>query len=367
MFHDILTATCIISFSNLFFYYTFFFSRLNKYRKEGKLFQDPVSIIICAKNEAQNINNNLISILEQEYSLFEVIVVNDQSTDNSKILLKELANNYKNLVVVNIEDNVKTRLGKKFALTLGIKTAKYENLLLTDADCKPNSKYWIKNITANFNNSDIILGYSPYEKKKGLLNKIIRFDTFNVAQQYLSYSLANQTYMGVGRNLAYKKSIFFSNKGFANHMHLPSGDDDLFIQEVAKKDNVSIEIEKESHINSEVITSWRNWIYQKRRHITTSKLYKQKYKILLFIYPFSQLIFWLTSILILSLNFNINIIITLIFLKLLVSYIINYKTMKKLSVNDLYLLHPLYEILLILIQLFFVLLNSMNEPKKWHR
>ena len=363
--YDILIAIYIISFSIISFYYIFFFLRLIRYKSENNLFKEPISIIICAKNEGKNINKRLKSILEQEYPIFEVIVVNDQSTDNTKILLEDLARKYHNLVIVNIDDNVNHKPGKKFALSLGIKSAKYEYLLLTDADCKSVSKDWVKIMSSNFNNSDIILGYSPYEKRNGLLNKIIRYDTFNTAQQYLSYSLANKTYMGVGRNLAYRKSLFFENKGFANHIHLPSGDDDLFIQEVTTKDNTSIEIRKEAHITSEVIKSLRDWLYQRRRHITTSRLYKRKYKILLFLYPFSQFIFWLNSILLI--NLNINTIITLVSVKLFTSYIINYKTMKKLEVNDLYLLHPLYEILLIMVQLFFVLLNSINQPKKWLR
>ena len=113
-------------------------------------------------------------------------------------------------------------------------------MLLTDADCIPKSDLWLKKMCNNFNFSDIILGYGSYKKINGLLNKLIRFDTFIVAQQYMSYSLAGFTYMGVGRNLAYKKSLFFNNKGFASHMHIPSGDDDLYIQEIAKKNSISI-------------------------------------------------------------------------------------------------------------------------------
>ena len=200
----------IISLSILLFYYLYFFINLRFNKSKSPSFNQPISIIICAKNELDNLRKNLPIILAQDYSNFEVIVVNDQSSDESKFFLDELAKQNKHLVIVDIDDFVTHGLGKKFALTLGIKTAKHEYLLLTDADCMPNSKDWVKQISSNFNNAEIILGYGSYEKKKGLLNKIIRFDAFNLAQQYLSFALAGQTYMGVGRNLAYKKSLFFS-------------------------------------------------------------------------------------------------------------------------------------------------------------
>ena len=205
--HTILLIVTIISMSVLLIFYFFFFWRLSMHKKDDASFSHPISIIICAKNEEENLKNNLPKILNQKYFNFEVIVVNDQSIDETSFLLEKFEKSYSNLVVVTIDSHVNHKIGKKFALTLGIKTAKYEYLLLTDADCVPNSENWAKQIVKNFTCSDIVLGYGGYKKKKGLLNKFIRFDTFNVAQQYLSFALAGQTYMGVGRNLAYKKSI----------------------------------------------------------------------------------------------------------------------------------------------------------------
>ena len=356
-----------ISLSLILFYYIYFFVRIILIKKNNSSFNKPISIIICAKNELNNLKNNLQFILDQNYSNFEVIVVNDQSSDDSINFLNKLAKKNKHLVIVEIDDFVKTTLGKKFALTLGIKTAKNEYLILTDADCIPDSKNWIKKMSSNFNQANIILGYGSYKKEKSLLNKIIRYDTFSIAQQYLSFALANQTYMGVGRNLAYKKSLFFSNKGFASHINIASGDDDLFIQEIANNSTVTIEPSNEAHTTSNTIKSWKDWIYQKRRHISTAPLYKMKFKILLSIYPISQLLFLLSIILLFILKSNINYIIILLSIKLMFSYIINYSTMRKLKVYDLYWLHPLYEVLHILIQVNFVLLNLFKKPVKWSR
>jgi len=356
-----------ISLLLILFYYIYFFLRIVFLKKTNSSFNKPISIIICAKNELNNLKNNLPFILEQNYSNFEVIVVNDQSNDDSINFLNKLAKKNKHLVIVEIDDFVKTTLGKKFALTLGIKSAKNEYLLLTDADCIPDSKNWIKKMSLNFNHANIILGYGSYKKEKSFLNKIIRYDTFNIAQQYLSFALKNQTYMGVGRNLAYKKSLFFSNKGFASHINIASGDDDLFIQEIANSGTVTIETTKEAHTTSNAINSWKDWIYQKRRHISTAPLYKMKFKILLSIYPISQLLFLLSIIFLFIFKSNINYIIILLSVKLMFSYIINYSTMRKLKVYDLYWLHPLYEVLHIFIQVNFVLLNLFNKPVKWSR
>ena len=130
---------------------------------------------------------------------------------------------------------------------------------------------------------------------------------------------------------------------------------------------MTIEPSNEAHTTSNTIKSWKDWIYQKRRHISTAPLYKMKFKILLSIYPISQLLFLLSIILLFILKSNINYIIILLSIKLMFSYIINYSTMRKLKVYDLYWLHPLYEVLHILIQVNFVLLNLFKKPVKWSR
>ena len=364
---NILSAVTIICLVLLLFYYFYFFFKLNIYKSSVSAFSKPISIIVCAKNESQNLKDKLPAILNQDYPNYEVIVVNDQSVDGTAVLLKEFKKKYPNLVVVTIDKHINQRPGKKLALTLGIKTAKHEYLLLTDADCIPNSKNWAMQMCSNFNSADIVLGYGGYEKKKGLLNKLIRFDTFNVAQQYLSYSLSGQTYMGIGRNMAYKKSLFFENKGFANHLHIASGDDDLFIQEIANKNNVSIEINEQAHTTSSVIEKWGEWTYQKRRHISTAPLYKIKFKVLLSIYPYTQFLFWTSFLLLFLFKAPLQICIILLLIKIFISYLVYYKAMKALKVMDLYWIHPLYEIVYLCIQGIFVLLNIVSKPKKWSR
>ena len=348
-----------------FFYSLFFFKQLVSFKDNRDDFKPNVSIIICAKNEYNNLKNNLESILKQDHPTFEVIVVNDQSNDNTKFLLEDYEKRFNNLVIVNIDDNVNHTIGKKFALTIGIKTAKYDYLLLTDADCYVSSKYWISSMTHNFMSSDIVLGYGSYEKLPGILNKMIRFDSYIVALQYLSFSLRSLTYMGVGRNLAYKKSLFFKNKGFANHLHIPSGDDDLFIAEVAKGRDVSIEISTNSHTISKTENTWRDWVRQKRRHFSTSPLYKRNIKLLLGLYPLSQLLF--LSSLIILIVFKVNFIywLPILVFKLCLSYIINYLLMKRLNCSDLILIQPLLEVFHLVFHGLLFVFSVNHTPKNW--
>ena len=346
-------------------YNIYFFRKLIVFKEHKGSNKSGISVIICAKNEYDNLKKNLKTFLTQDFINYEVIVVNDQSNDNTKDLLNEYEKTFFRLKVVNIDENVNHVIGKKFALTLGIKSAKYENLLLTDADCYVESNKWISSMASNFNKYDVVLGYGGYQKEKGLLNKFIRFDTYIIAMQYFSYALKSLTYMGVGRNLAYKKSIFFKNKGFANHLHVSSGDDDLFIREVSKKYKVGIELSEKSHTISIPKRSWKDWYAQKRRHLTTSPLYDNKIKFFLSFYSISQFLFFSLLFYLFYLQVSYFIWGPLVTLKLFLIYLINYPLMKKLNCSDLFLLSPLYEVFNLVFQGSLFIFSINNNHNRW--
>ena len=278
------------------FYFLFFFRRLSFYNAQPKNISQThaVSVIICARDEAHNLLYNLPGALLQEYkTTHEIIVVNDNSLDDSKYVLEEFKRTYKQLKVVELTQEVRMILGKKFPLSIGIKSARHEIVLLTDADCVPASEHWIENMQNVYDDkTEIVLGYGPYSKRNGLLNKVIRWETFHAALQYFSYALAGIPYMGVGRNLSYKKEIFFRNKGFSSHNNIPGGDDDLFINMAATKINTKINVDKNSFTLSKPAITWKQWFNQKKRHYTTSKYYKPIHKFLLGLYSLSQFIFY---------------------------------------------------------------------------
>lgn len=265
--------------------------------------EKPVSIIIAARNEVENLQRNLPAILEQDYAQFEVVVVNDCSWDESQALLEELQQQYKHLKVSQLIEQEKYPTGKKFALTIGIKAAAYDNLLFTDADCVPASNQWLRLMQSRFTTGkEIVLGFSPYVKYGGFLNLYIRFETLMTAMFYLSLSLMKNTFMGVGRNLAYNRELFFKHKGFASHNHIMSGDDDLFINQAATASNVAIELSPESFVYTEPKKDFAAFSRQKSRHLTTGKYYKRKHKMLLGFFYSSHLMFYATLAAALILN-----------------------------------------------------------------
>ena len=353
----ILVSLVQISFS----FIRFKISRLKISTKDN----GPISLIICAKNEEVNLKKNLEKVLNQDFKEFEVIVVDDQSTDSTNYLLNFLSKKYSNLKVVTLNKNVNSRIGKKFALSIGIKTAKFDNLVLTDADCIPNSRKWLSLISSGFDNHDIVLGYSNYKKESGLLNKLVRFDTYLIASSYFTACQIGIPYMGVGRNLAYKKDLFFKNKGFANHINLISGDDDLFIQEVASKENTTILLDSDSHTSSLAEKNWKDWFSQKRRHYSTASRYKFKTKIYLIIDPLSTILFYLIPIYHVSMNRRLDVILLIFSMVFLIKSISNYKLMKKLKLLDLFYFTPFIEIFhLILIQ-FLYMYSTIRGKKSW--
>lgn len=350
------------------FFYTVIFSRLVFYKnKTVNNIKQGVSVIICARNEAENLKKYLPTVLEQKYPDFEVIVVNDASIDETETVLKSFQHKYKNLYITNIDRDYNYKQGKKLALTVGIKAAKNEILLLTDADCIVDSEFWIEKIVGNFDeNTEIVLGYGGYLKQRGLLNKIIRYDTLFVAIQYLSFAILGVPYMGVGRNLAYKKSLFFKNKGFATHLNVASGDDDLFINEVANKKNTRIVVDKQSFTHSNPKRKIKEWFIQKRRHFSTSKYYKFKHKFLLGLEPLSRILFYfLTIILIVKTNWLI--IVCSLFLIRMLLFIVNLKIIsKKLNEQGLIILGMFFDIFFPILNflIYFSGLFSTNK-KRW--
>ena len=344
-------------------YYTGFFSRVAFFKKklQAQTQQHPVSIIICARDEDENIARNLPGVLVQQYSSSkEVIVVNDNSVDDSKYILQELKKTFKFLNVVELTQEAKLITGKKYPLSIGIKEAKHEIVLLTDADCVPASEFWLQKMQdAYYNGVEVVLGYGGYQKRPGLLNKLIRFETFHSALQYLSYALAGVPYMGVGRNLSYKRDIFFRNKGFSSINHIPSGDDDLFINKVATKANTVIVLEPEAITLSTPKTTFGSWMKQKKRHYTTAKFYKTKHKFLLGLYTATQFLFY-PLLIATALLYDWRIALIILGIKLMIQGFVYYKAMKKMNESDLF---P-YFILLDLWMFFYYIVFAPSLWKK---
>ena len=347
-------------------YYFGIYSRFAFYRKKPvSTDREPVSVIICARNEADNLELYLPVVLTQDYPKYEVIVVNDCSTDNTEDILKKYAEQYPMLRTTTIKEDKKFSHGKKIAVTIGIKAAKYERLVFIDGDCKPESNKWLELMASHFSESkSIVLGYGGYFEQPGLLNKYVRYDTMIIALQYFSMALCRIPYMGVGRNLAYKKSLYFAGNGFARHFHLASGDDDLFVNENANGSNTDVEFSHESHTRTAPKESFDKWFFQKKRHFSTNRLYKVSHKILLALEPLSRLIFYLSFIMMLFNPVYRLWVLMLFGLRLLAQLLVIKKTMAKLNEKNLLLISLLFDLISLFIN-FGLLFSSRTRPSNY--
>ena len=327
----------------------------------------PISVIVCAKNEEENVANFIPILAEQNYPDFEIVLIDDASSDGTLAVFEEFEKQYPNIRLVKVENNEAFWGNKKYALTLGIKAAKKEYLLFTDADCYPTSKDWITAMSSQFTmQKTIVLGYGKYEKiANSFLNKIIRFETLLTAIQYFSWAKAGHPYMGVGRNMGYKKEEFFNVNGFIEHIQVRSGDDDLFINQAANAKNVTIAYTPESFTLSKPKTSFKEFFTQKRRHVATANYYKPFDKLQLGLFYCSQLLFILLAALLIAFQFQWILVLSLLLTRYIVAWVVVGFSAGKLKENDIKFWFPIVEIVLIFTQINIFITNIFSKPVHW--
>ena len=299
---------CLIGVLGLvFIYQTYFYIRYigavarqkRRYNKCSVMHINPegkgVSVIICARNEESNIQPFLQSVLTQDYPRFEVIVVNDGSEDQTQTIIDQYIKQYTNIKTTFVPKGARMGSTKKLALTLGAKAAQYDYLLLTDADCRPYDTHWISTMMQGFEQSDkveVVLGYGAYFYEKTWINHIIQYDTLFNGLHYLGAAITGHPYMGVGRNLAYRKDTFFNNGGFTHLMKSYAGDDDLFVNRIANSHNTTVVLGRHSLTWTVPKQTWRGWVQQKKRHLSVSPSYRIGTKCHLILEPISRALFY---------------------------------------------------------------------------
>lgn len=351
-----------------FVYYVFIFGTFSFAKKQNITPKRlPISIIICAKNEEENIKKYFPFIVSQNYPDYEIVLIDDASSDETLELFESYEKQYSNVKLVKVENNEAFWGNKKFALTLGIKAAKNEYLVFTDADCYPVSTDWLLQISSQFTvEKTIVLGYGAYEKvKNSFLNKMIRFDTLLTAIQYFSWAKLGKPYMGVGRNLAYKKSEFFNVRGFMDHMKVRAGDDDLFINQAATSSNTNIVFSTDSFTYTEAKTSFKDWVLQKRRNAATTHFYKGFDRFQLGLFLISQISFVLLAIVLLIFQYQWIVISSIIVFRYLFTWIAIGKAAAKLKEKDVLYWYPLIELIVIFTQLNVFVKNIISKPVHW--
>lgn len=367
LFYIFIAFTCVVTIQ--FFYYILVFGRFtfSKSKQTAAIQQVPISVIVCAKNEEENVRKLIPLLTQQDYHDFEIVLIDDASSDATLDVFEHFEKEYNNIRLVKVANNEAFWGNKKFALTLGIKAAKNPNLLFIDADCYPSTNQWIAEMSSHFNNEkSIVLGYGAYAKvKQSFLNKLIRFETLLTATQYFSWAKIGNPYMGVGRNLAYQKSEFFKVDGFIKHMKIRSGDDDLFINEVSTSGNTTICHSKNSFTYSVPKTTFKSWFTQKRRHVHTSRYYKPFDKIQLALFYCTQIAVIVLPVILLSFLYNWEIVLGLLAFRYVTSWLSLGFSAGKLMEKDVMYWFPILEIVLIFTQMRIMIVNTLSKPVNW--
>lgn len=318
------------------------FAKIHSQKEQGQ--PEPVSVIIAARNEEKNLPGLLVALSDQTHPAYEVIVVNDRSTDTTEAILASFSDHLEYLKTLNISELPEGWTGKKHAIQQGIDASSHDLLLFTDADCIPASDTWISEMTAGFEKeTDIVLGFSPYKSAPGFLNQFIRFETLHTALLYLSNALAGRPYMGVGRNLAYRKTLF-TKSGFGGDEKYTGGDDDIFVNRHATGKNTNLVISPESQMISVPENSWPAYLKQKIRHLSAGKRYHKKDQTNLFNFSLATLVGWILFIYLLLVVENKALILVPFAVRSLSFYSIFTRSGQKLKVKLAYWALPLFDL-----------------------
>lgn len=349
-------------------YYVLLFFKFALHKPKRSLLQQNlgVSVVISAKNEAHNLIHTLPVIASQNYPLFEVIVVNDHSNDGTKEVIEDCIARFPHIKMVELNSSVTNVIGKKFPLSIGIKTAMYNHLLLTDADCMPASENWLQLMAAHFNREkQIIIGYNRIQQRKNWMNKLIRYELVHYAIQFFSYHLIKIPMMGVGKNLAYTKELFIENKGFTSHYHIPYGEDTLFINRVATSKNCDIEYSYESQTISKDPSTVRTWFRLKKNRNKSISHFATKHRWLLGVYQtVSVLIYpiWILLVLLIPWDLQIHIILfSMLLIKLIFQHIAFGMGAKKLNEKGIVPFLILFDLISTIANPVIYILSSFNK------
>ena len=288
-------------------YHWCLFSKVAFFKKGGRPKLDeelePVSIVLCARDAYEYLTELIPALLSQDYPDFEIVVVNDCSDDETEEYLKDLERKESRIKPVQLKQHLNFFNGKKFPLSMGIKSAKNDLLVLTDCNCMPVNDQWLRSVVNRYNQrTEIVIGYSPLVHKKSNLNRLMRFDALQNGLLYLSSAMKHHAYMGVSKNLSYRKELFYRNNGFISHYTTTVGDDDLFISQAANKKNTEVLIDAENAILTVPPSSFHLWARQKSSRYSTISKYNMRTRLMLSLFYTSQLLFYASFIALLCLK-----------------------------------------------------------------
>ena len=361
----VLTSLLTVSFVVLMLYYGLFFLRVGRYkgaaRKKDAAAETlpPVSVVMAAQNDGEWLRSNLVYLLEQDYPDFEVVVVDYLSTDDTQYVLHLLSENYKNLKIVTFHENVNGYLGLKYPLSIGIKSARNDLLLLAEPECIPmdTTRFsWIREMVAGYvhDHVEIVLGYCGIAYKPSLFNWLQQYDNLDYSVEYLGAAIMHRPFTGNGRNLSYRRSLFLKNDGFIYHYHIPEGADDMFVNQNSRRRNTSVVLSPEAYTLVQPQPTLRQWHLLRKHRIATHSFYSFWLKVARLVKPLGVLIFYLAGALLLALGtFPWQILAAVLAVKLAWQITAASAACRRLSVKPVVaILSPLFEIYFLIANTF---------------
>ncbi len=340
---------------------------LHKPSTVAKASPQPVSVVIAARNEEGNLLKLIPALLKQKKIDFEIIIVDDCSLDDTYSIMRSYAEKHDKIKISRVRETSTFSGGKKFAITIGIKAASYEHLVFTDADCLPASDTWLYEMALALDQRPIALGYSPLRRTSGVLNKLIRFDAFLIGMQYLGFAKLGMPYMGVGRNMGYRGNIFFDQKGFSRHYDIASGDDDLLLNAVANSKNTKVVFSAETFTYSDAKRTFKKWVQQKNRHLTTSPRYRFSHLLTLGFMSFSQYATFGLLIVLLGMNVWVLESVILFSLRYIVQQVVSILNLRKTNETDLIPVSLFGELFYLFFYPMLVVRQTIAKTNEWKR
>jgi glycosyltransferase involved in cell wall biosynthesis len=364
----ILIVFGVITLIQLVYYYVIY-GRFAFYRKKSALsFRDiPISVVIVVRDDAAQVLQTLPRLLEQQYSFYEIVIVNDRSRDeNSLQAIKEYKDRYPNIKIVDLSTAVSTSRGKKMAISMGIKCATYDHILLTSPDCAPASNQWLSMMAQNFQfQRRVVLGYNTYDKKKGIYSHFLHYDNLIGAMQYFSHALLHSTYRGDLRNVAFLRPLFYQQNGFISYNHLLYGEEDIFIHRASVKNNTAIEFSPDAATICQHTPQYRFWRLHKISLFYTRKFNSLKNRLLLGFYELTNILFYVFLVLsiLTSLHQPLALYITIgiAVLRIASMYVVMGISAKKLRETQIIPLFLFYDILFCLLNPLYWLSAKLNH------
>ncbi|MBQ0016991.1 MAG: glycosyltransferase [Bacteroidales bacterium] len=354
----VLLSVAVVTLIYLFVYYGVTFMRVSRKQRQQESsskyhnLQPEVSIVVVASSQANLLREHLVQLLEQTYPTFEVVVVDYQSHDDTPFVLKVLSAQYPNLKCVRMSEDINLFQSRLYPLSIGIRSAKYDTIVLVEPACVPSDKNWLTALMGGYRSDDdkIVLGYTHLNVRKGLLGCLEKYDNLVYHCSFLSAASLNVPYTGCGWNLSYRRSFFFDRGAFIQFYDEADEADDLFVNHNANKHNTNYVITNKSMMQVSAPETFKEWHLLRRHRIATRKLYSSWRSTYISLTPLMTILFYAACVMMFVNNLTIPWVIpvALLLIKFLWQIVCVAQVSKSFSLGNIHWAAPLLELYFII-------------------